>query len=380
MKTDLITIPVAGRKPNFESGETSGVSRLADDSFFLAGPENHLLQWAVRWATGERQSQAAELNSDHERGEASSPVTGASVVSHNPIVFYGPSGCGKTHLAEGIYQIRRRQNRKKKAVLITGDDFARSFSTAIASKTTDEFRSGICDAELLVVDRIDLLKNKDAAQIEFLVSLDYILSKGHTVVLTMSQFPTLQCFSDERLVARLISGLLVPVSLPGLSARTALLERFAAQLNLRLTAGAQQALAKGLPVSAPQLFGTLSQLAVETGKTTIDVEMARQVIRDREKSTAPTMDAIARLTAKRMGIKLTDLKGKTRTSTTTKVRGIAIYLMRQLTAASLKEIGRYFGGRDHTTIAHSVAETESRIAVDPEFRGHVLKIHEILQK
>jgi chromosomal replication initiator protein len=137
-------------------------------------------------------------------------------------------------------------------------------------------------------------------------------------------------------------------------------------------------MAKELPVSVPQLFGTLAQLPGESGKEVIDLAAARNAIRNCATVTVPTIDKIAKTTVRQMGLKLADLKGKSRKSTTVRARNIAVYLARQLTHASLKDIGKYFGGRDHTTIAHSTAEVESKIAGDPELRGLVSQIREML--
>ena len=233
---------------------------------------------------------------------------------------------------------------------------------------------------MLVIDGIDSLTTKKAAQEELLNAIDAVTTAGHTVILTAQRFPTLSQFPDERLIARLTMGLIVPIALPGITTRSVLLKYFAGQLGLRLTAPANQAMARELPVSVPQLFGTLARLSVESGKETIDLATAREAIHNCTMTAVPTVDKIAKTTAKQMGIKLADMKGKSRKSTTVRARAVAIYLARQLTQLSLKDIGKYFGGRDHTTIAHSANEIESKIANSPELRGLVQQIREILQQ
>ena len=358
-------IPVAGQPLCQQFDVTASSAQAAIQATagncFLAGPENHIIETAVRWAL-----------------EGSSNTDCGSHVPHCPILFYGPSGCGKTHLALGIYQSWRQQNRRKRGFYFPGEEFARSLASALEAKTIDDFRNKIRKSGMLVIDGIDLLATKNAAQEELLTAIDSILNADQTIVLTMQRYPVQPQFADERLIARLTAGLVVPIAPPGLATRTALLKRFAEQLGLRLTAPANQAMAKELPVSVPQLFGTLAQLLGKSDKKVIDLAAARDAVRNCVTIAVPTIDKIAKATAKQMGLKLADLKGKSRKSTTVRARNIAVYLARQLTHASLKDIGKYFGGRDHTTIAHSTAEVESKIANTPELRGLVLQIRETL--
>jgi len=357
----MLRIPVAGQplcRP-FDV-ETVSVHATTDDCFFT-GPENHLVEAAVRWAIEDDPDEISR-----------------STVPYCPILFYGTTGSGKTHLADGIYRSWRKNNPRKHGAYLTGDDFSQSLAEALEAKTIDDFRKKIRKSELLVIDGIDLLAAKKAAQGELLAAIDAVIAAGQTIVLTTQRFPTQQQFPDERLVARLTAGLVVPIALPGLTTRLELLKHFAEQLGLRLTVPARQTMAKELPVSVPQLFGTLVQLLVESGRETIDLATARDAVRNYTVTTVPSIDKIAKTTAKQMGMKLAELKSKSRKSTTVRARNIAVYLARQLTHTGLKDIGKYFGGRDHTTISHSVATIESTIGHDHELRSLVMQIRETL--
>ena len=375
MKSDLLSIPVPGKPLCRQFGVDSTPNVAKSGGFFLAGPENHLVEAAVGWALGGGPVSPLDEGTDHTL-----PGEAVLYVPHCPILFYGPPGSGKSHLASGIFQNWRERNRRKRGDCLTGNEFAQMLANAIETKSVNEFRDKMRKSEMLVIDNIDLLAGKKAAQDELLVTMDAILDAGQTVVLTAQRFPTLQLFSDERLISRLTSGLIVPLVLPGETTRAALLKRFAEQLGLRLTAPANRAMTKELPLSVPQLFGTLAQLFAESDKDTIDLATARVAIQNATKTTVPTVDKIAKVTAKLMGLKLADMKGKSRKSTTVRARAVAIYLARQLTQLSLKEIGKYFGGRDHTTVAHSANEIESKAAIDAELRGIVRQIRETLQQ
>ena len=364
----MLAIPVAGQPLCRQFDVATATAAVSYP--FLAGPENHLVEAAVHWAL--EGGFNGGCSDDHAEGGSSNRVP------HCPILFYGSAGSGKTHLALGIYQSWRQKNRRKRGAYLTGDDFARSLVMALEAKTIDEFRGKIRKSEMLVIDGIDLLVTKKAAQEELLTAIDSVLDAGQTIVLTSLRLPTQQQFPDERLVARLTAGLVVPIALPGLATRMALLKHFAEQLGLHLTAPANQSMAKELPLSVPQLFGTLVQLLMESGRETIDLATARDAIHRYATATVPTIDKITKTTAKQMGLKLADMKGKSRKSTTVRARNVAIYLARQLTRTGLKEIGKYFGGRDHTTIAHSVAEIESKIGHDAELRGIIMQIREMV--
>ncbi|MDR1492143.1 MAG: AAA family ATPase [Planctomycetaceae bacterium] len=399
--TELTQIPVYGK---WNGGKSAADSRAP----FFAGAENQLVAEAVRWALN------GELC-----GDLSENSTDGYYLPHSPLLFYGASGCGKTHLAHGIYQQWRQEHRRKYAVFLTGETFARSFADAINSRTVDEFHEKTRRAELFVLDDLEQLSGKNAAISEFLITLDVLLAERRTVVLTSRHFPTMRQFSNERLVARFAAGLITPILPPAASTRLALLKHFADYLGVKLTQTAANLLAKGLPMSVPRLFGTLAQLALESescnvpadvaknkrnrtnsvsqGKKrnsddkngvvesqkekflkTIDVSAAREAIRKSERAAAPTLDFIAKTTAKQLGLKLADLRSKSRKSTTVLGRGIAVYLARQLTSISLKDVGKYFGGRDHTTIAHAVAEIEQKIAINPKLRNQVVRIQELI--
>ncbi|MDR1385075.1 MAG: AAA family ATPase [Planctomycetaceae bacterium] len=423
--TELTQIPVYGKW-------NGGNSAAGYNVPFFAGAENQLVAEAVRWAlNGERShvltngsnnsnndSRKSNNNSVTPEKTQSTCDSGGSThvalvadltptaedfphgyrLPHSPLVFYGQSGCGKTHLAHGIYQQWRQNHRRKYAVFLTGETFARSFANAIDSRTVDEFHEKTRRAELFVLDDLEQLSAKRAAMSDFLITLDILLAERRTIVLTAHHFPTMRQFPDERLVARLTAGLLVPIAPPAITTRLALLKHFADHLSVKLTQTAANLLAKGLPVSVPRLFGSLAQLALEMESLqsnpaasdttadskkekfpkTIGVSAAQEAIRTAERAAVTTLDLIAKTTAKQLGLKLADLKSKSRKSTTVLGRAITVYLARQLTNASLKEIGKYFGGRDHTTIAHAAAEIEQKIAANPKLRNQVIRIQEIL--
>ncbi|MDR1958964.1 MAG: AAA family ATPase [Planctomycetaceae bacterium] len=336
------------------------------NSAFFIGAENTLIETAIHWILYDM-----TVNS----------CTDSDFTVACPIVLlYGPAGVGKSHLLSGIFQKWHEIHSRKKSIFLTGEGFARSLVTAITSKTTEDFRRKFQKADLMIFDDLHLIQDKEAARIELLTILDGLDTARQRMVLGMDTFPSPKMLKDERLIARLTSGFVVPMVFPGYSARTAILSYFAEQSEMTLPPKFIPLLAKSLSGSVPQLQGVISKLAFESERQQITLPLIQTVLRefaDHYHSTV-TVDEIAKQVARQMGLKLSEMKSKSRKSTTVLARGIAMYLSRQRTKLSLKEIGQYFGGRDHTTVSHSIQNISEQITQSPQYRDLLLKIQESL--
>lgn len=295
------------------------------------------------------------------------------------LVLYGPSGCGKSHFLMGIHHAWQKKHTKKRSLYMTGEEFARTLATTIASKTTDVFKQTFLNASLIVIDDVHLLQDKEAAQSELLVLLDDAKTRKQHILFGSPSIPSRTFFAEDRLVARLVAGLILPVSLPGLATRNLIVRKLAQEKGLVLSQGMVQDIARQISGTVPKFEGFLTQLLLESGHEQIPLSDVRKQIRKFEGGRAPTIDRIAKIVAKQMGQKQGDMKTKSRKSEIVKARGIAMYLARQLTGLSLREIGRYFGNRDHTTVAHQVVQVEKNMVDCVQWRDTVLKIREIIQ-
>ena len=350
-------IPFVGKPLEYIS---SGIPRTlfsVPENGFLAGPENYLLERIVHWITG-----------------------GGLPENILPITFFGPNNCGKTHLLQGINDACRKPyqsgNRKKRAYYLRAADFARQFAEAIDMRTVDDFRRRYREADWLILDDLAALVEKPAAQEELLFTLDALIANGNTVLLSDSQFPGENGRYSERLTARLLGGLTVPIALPGTAVRLRFLQELASAFRCPLPSAALEYAAKELSLSIPTLHGTFAQMFFEAKVEGAKLDTARlkTFLAKRLVETRPSIVEIAKKTAKHFALKLADLRGTSRTKTIAQARSVAVYLSRELTALSLKDIGKYFGGRDHTTIRHLVESVETAIGSDAVLRNVVLKL------
>jgi len=324
---------------------------------FHLGPENLWIEIAVRWIL-----------------EESPPVFRET--PWNPVTFYGPSGCGKTHLLTGIHQAWKVRHPKRKAIYISGADFASGFTIALDTRTVDDFRKRIRTAPLWIIDRLEDLENKPAAMEELLLALDESLALENTILLATGRFPGDLTGILPKLQARLIGGLTIPILPPSLKTRTAMIQEIARQLRMPLSQNLLAYLAKNLTLSYPALQGTLTQMVGESENRVPDANFIRKYLKVNAERTQPSLEEILKQTSKQMGVRQLEIKGKSRTSSIAQCRAIAIYLSRQLTDHSLKEIGLFFGGRDHKTVAHHCDEIERKLTEDSYLRNSVAGIRE----
>jgi chromosomal replication initiator protein len=358
MVDGVVDIPLPG-KP-LESAAQEGGAVAA--RHFLAGPENHLVEVAVRAVV---------------EGEAD---------GFNPLVFYGPSGTGKSHLAHGLAAAWKARDRRLRVVCTTAVDFARELADAIETQAVDEFRAKHRGAAFLVVEDLGMLATRKSgklnAQEELIHTLDTLVAEGRWVVVTASVPPAALPGILPALQSRLTAGLLVPLAPPAAEARLAILEQLAMLRDIALPQPVARVLADGLVGTAPELAGSLLQLAAPTEfqDDAFDLEAARRYVAKRSRKHRPSLHEIALATARHFSLRLADLRSPVRRRALVVARGVAVYLARQLTEDSLQEIGGYFGGRDHSTVMHSCRKTEELICCDPTVREAVDRLKTALWK
>ncbi len=343
-------------------------------SEFLAGPENRLAVAAVESLLAERHS------------------------PFNPLVLHGPSGTGKSHLAVALSRCWATERRLAgstaagqagSGTLVVGDgevvyataaDFARWLKTAIDERTTAALRTRLRGAALLVIEDLTQLAERRAAQQELLATLDAVLNGGGQVIVTSRTAPERIAGLSPELASRLTGGLTVPLAPPDRAARLAFVERLAKQRGFELSAAAARALADGITGTMADLRGAVVELhaLAERDGHTIDVAAVRRWLAERRSRLRPSLRTITRAAAKHYGLRVADLASPSRQRNVVQARAVAIYLARELTESSLEQLGRHFGGRDHTTVLHSFRAIEGRMRTDPATRRAVADIRKVL--
>jgi len=330
------------------------VNSASPEASFIAGPENRLLAEAI----------------DSVLNESPSP--------YNPLLLYGAPGTGKSHVARGLVQRWRSLDRD--VVYTDGADFARDFATAIDNETIVGWRARQRDTSLLVLEEIHQLASKPQAVEELLHTIDAVQAQQGQVVLTSRLAPEHIAGLPPRFSSRLVGGLVIQLSPPGEAARLALIERFAELRRVALPEPTSRLLAAGLPVTAPELLGAVTELAVGSvidGKP-IGPERVRAFLASRRGSLRPTLRSITALSAKYFGLKVAELTSPTRRRAVVQARNVAIYLARELAGKSLEQLGDHFGGRDHTTVLHGYRTIEERARTDPAVRQALSELRKML--
>ena len=352
----VVNIPLAGSCSGGQPSLRPGSGKAEVVAGFVSGPENRLVEAAVASLLLGRRAHYA------------------------PVVFHGPSGVGKSHLALGLVVAWKASCPRQPFVYTTAVDFARELADAVETKTSDEFGTRYRQAALLVIEDIDHLAEKSVAQEELIYTLDAVRDAGHQAVLTARKTPSRQTALVPRLRSRLAAGLTVPVAAPGLAARRVVVNRMAGAMGLDLPETVAGALAERVAATVPVLRGVLTKLKLqaELHARAVDLAMLEEQLAERARRQTPTIEQIARATSRHFSLKLSELQSASRARAVVVARDVAMYLARSLTQQSLEKIGRYFGGRDHTTVSHGCRKMETTLKTDSVLRAVVCELRERL--
>jgi chromosomal replication initiator protein len=310
---------------------------------------------------------------------------------YNPLFIYGDTGLGKTHLMQAIAHEILIQKPETRVTFIGTEQFTNELVAAIQSRTTADFRRRFRETDLLLVDDVHFLKGKEAMQEEFFHTFNALYEGGRQIVLTSDRPPSEIPGLEARLVSRFQWGMVADIELPDLEHRIAILRQKAQLDHLELTIPEDviRFIAENVRSSVRELEGSIIKLLAYASlkHREITVEVAREALRDKLKGTdgqgagAPTLNtfAIQQAVAKDWGVTTEGLRSKTRTKNLTVPRQVAMYLMRELLGMQLVEIGGAFGGRDHSTVIHSLERVAAMMKEEPSFGQRVGKLHAALE-
>jgi chromosomal replication initiator protein len=298
---------------------------------------------------------------------------------YNPLFIHGGPGLGKTHLMQAIGQEWLRRTGNSKVVYLTCEKFTNEFIDAVRKGDLERFRRRYRSAEVMLIDDIQFLGNKDRTQEEFFHTFNTLLDGRCQVVLTSDRPASEIKNLEPRLVSRFECGLTVELQAPAFETRLAILRRKVEEWKIQVDEQIIRMLAERIRSNVRRLegglmrVGTYASLAGER----VTIEKVEHLLRDllrEENGKQVTVDAIQRTVAEHYDIRLADMTSRRRPASIAGPRQIAMFLSRTLTKSSLVEIGEAFGGRDHGTVIHAVKKVRERIELDGETGERIERI------
>ncbi len=288
---------------------------------------------------------------------------------YSPLYIYGGTGLGKTHLIQAIGHFIKEENPRMKVIYVTSERFTNEFIGSIISKTTAEFNRVYRNVDVIILDDVQFFAGKESIQSEFFHVFNSLHQKGKQIVLTSDVAPSNIIGLEERLLSRLKWGLVVDIRPPDLEGRMAILRRKAEFDGIIMSDDVMAYIAENVTSNVRELEGTLIRLLAyaSISGSDIDTNMAREVLShyrngSERRRLGPT--EICKGVAEIFGVDESALQNKRRTQPLAMARQVAMFLCREMTDNSLKTIGLYFGGRDHSTVIHAIKCVREKVKED----------------
>ncbi|MEO0091148.1 MAG: chromosomal replication initiator protein DnaA [candidate division WOR-3 bacterium] len=304
-------------------------------------------------------------------------VATAPAKTYNPLFIYGGVGLGKTHLLHAIGNYVKNNNPQAKICYTPAELFFLDLIQSIQERNQFAFNNKYRSLDLLLIDDIHYLKGKERLQEEVFHLFNYLQGMGKQIVFTSDRPPREIPTLEERLVSRLLSGLVCDLKPPDLETRIAILNNKAKNESIDIDPDIIYFIAENIKTNIRELEGCLIRLAgyASLTNTPLTLEVCKQVLSDLNITyEKPKPLKIIEIVAKQFGVTVEQLQSKERTANLALARQIAMYLLRTLLAMSLKEIGSVFGGKDHSTVIHSIEKITELKKSDPEISQKIQKI------
>jgi chromosomal replication initiator protein len=293
--------------------------------------------------------------------------------TYNPLFLHGDAGMGKTHLVQALGQAVMRNQPRSKVVYLTCERFTNEFIDAVQKGNLKRFRSNYRKADVFIVDDVQFLNGKEKTGDEFFHTFNALLDMKAHIILT-SDRPACEIQTLEpRLVSRFESGLTVAMQPPSLEMRTAILQKKVAEWQADIPHEVISYIAEHVKSNVRRLEGALVRVATYSslGRGKLSLTRVEELLKDilrEEASRKVTIDSVQRMVADYYDLRISDMTGRRRPKAIAHARQVAMFLSRELTKNSLKEIGEAFGGRDHGTIIHAVNKVRALVDSEKEMR------------
>jgi chromosomal replication initiator protein len=290
---------------------------------------------------------------------------------YNPLYIYGGTGLGKTHLLHAIGNEAKKINPSSIIRYETSDRFTNEFINSIRLDKIQSFRHKYQKIDLLLLDDIQFLSNKEQTQETFFHIFNMLHEQEKQIVLSSDTFPKEIGGLQNRLKSRLEWGLVVDIQMPDLETKIAILKKKAETNAVNLTDDVAHFIASRISSNIRELEGALIRVGAFATLTNhpLSLELAKRVLLqlNENKKEGIMLEKVLRIIAKHYSISITDLKSKKRQKDISIVRQVAFYLMKKLTFCSLQVIGEYIGKRDHSTVLHAISKIENMLDNDKSF-------------
>jgi chromosomal replication initiator protein len=324
---------------------------------------------------------------------AANAVSQAPGKVYNPLFIYGDTGLGKTHLMQAVAHETLQRSPKTRITYVGTEQFMNELIGSILDRTGAEFRRRYRETDLLLIDDVHFLKGrKETTQEEFFHTFNALYEAGRQIVLTSDRPPSEIAGLEARLISRFQWGMVADISLPDFEHRVAILKQKAQldRLELTIPDDVIHFIAEHVRSNVRELEGSIIKLLAYASlkHKDITVDVAREALRDKlraieglqhEGNASLTIFTIQQAVAKEWGVTVDGLRSKTRTKTLTTPRQIAMYLVRELLSTQLVEIGNAFGGRDHSTVIHSLEKVQQSIIQDSDLKTRINRIRNSLE-
>ncbi|MFZ1414053.1 MAG: chromosomal replication initiator protein DnaA [Defluviicoccus sp.] len=310
-------------------------------------------------------------------------VAEATNVPFNPLFLYGGVGLGKTHLMHAVaWHIHTRQPGRS-VIYLSAEKFMYRFIRALREQSTVDFKEQFRSVDVLMIDDVQFIAGKDSTQEEFFHTFNTLVDLGRQIVLSADKSPSDLEGMQERLKSRLSCGLVADIHATTYELRLGILESKAEQFGAVVPRKVKEFLAHRITSNVRELEGALNRVVAHAQLMGRDVtlETTQEVLHDllRANDRRVTIDEIQKQVASHYNVRIADMHSARRARAVARPRQIAMYLAKQLTSRSLPEIGRKFGGRDHTTVMHAVRKVEEIKTQDAAFAEDLELLRRILQ-
>ncbi|MBR3325521.1 MAG: chromosomal replication initiator protein DnaA [Clostridia bacterium] len=303
---------------------------------------------------------------------------------YNPLFIYGGVGLGKTHLMQSIGNQILSNNLSSKVLYVTSETFTNQLINALRDQATDKFRNKYRNIDVLLIDDIQFIANKKSTQEEFFHTFNTLYEAGKQIVISSDKPPKDIELLEDRLKSRFEWGLIADISNPDYETRLAILRKKTQLDNIIIDDDILSAIATKLDTNIRELEGTLNKLIAKASLTNspITMEMTQKAIDDivAQQQKVISSEYIQEVVGKYFDIDPADLKGSKRSNDVTFPRQIAMYLCRNVAQMSMPQIGKDFGGRDHSTVNHSCNKIEKEMKTNSNTRLIVESVQNLLTK